>query len=232
MGQADTVERLFLQASPGLEGVLERSRPVRWAARDGSPEAWSSRARRACMPRRTSCCGSRSGCSCGWSRRGRAAGARRSRCWVGAGAHPGAARCGRPDRRGDARRTVKRTGPRCGGAARSARWCSSRRCGCRVRRAPPRASRRRWPSLWQRPGLGGDGSASVRSARSGWCSGRSEGRVQLSADTSGALLHRRGWRQEVSRAPMRETLAAGVLALAGHVADACRCGIRCAARAR
>jgi putative N6-adenine-specific DNA methylase len=41
------------------------------------------------------------------------------------------------------------------------------------------------------------------------------GRLTLSADTSGELLHRRGWRQEVSRAPMRETLAAGVLMLAG-----------------
>jgi len=47
----------------------------------------------------------------------------------------------------------------------------------------------------------------------------SAGQVTLSADTSGALLHRRGWRKEISRAPMRETLAAGVLALARHVAD-------------
>jgi putative N6-adenine-specific DNA methylase len=30
------------------------------------------------------------------------------------------------------------------------------------------------------------------------------------------LLHRRGWRREAGRAPLRETLAAGVLALAGH----------------
>jgi putative N6-adenine-specific DNA methylase len=45
---------------------------------------------------------------------------------------------------------------------------------------------------------------------------RSEGsRLTLSADSSGELLHRRGWRQEISRAPMRETLAAGVLMLAG-----------------
>jgi putative N6-adenine-specific DNA methylase len=36
----------------------------------------------------------------------------------------------------------------------------------------------------------------------------------LSADASGELLYRRGWRQEVGRAPIRETLAAGVLALA------------------
>ncbi len=36
----------------------------------------------------------------------------------------------------------------------------------------------------------------------------------LSADASGELLYRRGWRQEVGRAPMRETLAAGLLFLA------------------
>lgn len=41
-----------------------------------------------------------------------------------------------------------------------------------------------------------------------------EGAATLSADASGELLYRRGWRQEVGRAPMRETLAAGVLALA------------------
>ena len=42
-----------------------------------------------------------------------------------------------------------------------------------------------------------------------------EGSGTLSADASGELLYRRGWRQEVGRAPMRETLAAGVLALSG-----------------
>ena len=36
---------------------------------------------------------------------------------------------------------------------------------------------------------------------------------QVSLDTSGDLLHFRGYRQEVGRAPMRETLAAGVLRL-------------------
>lgn len=36
----------------------------------------------------------------------------------------------------------------------------------------------------------------------------------LSLDTSGALLHRRGWREEQSRAPLRETLAAGLLRIA------------------
>lgn len=38
----------------------------------------------------------------------------------------------------------------------------------------------------------------------------------VSADTSGEPLHRRGYRQEIGRAPMRETLAAGILQLAGY----------------
>ena len=49
---------------------------------------------------------------------------------------------------------------------------------------------------------------------------RAEGTsVTVSVDTSGALLFRRGYRQEVSRAPLRETLAAGILALAEHRPD-------------
>lgn len=39
---------------------------------------------------------------------------------------------------------------------------------------------------------------------------------EVSVDTTGELLHRRGYRQELSRAPLRETLAAGVLLLAGY----------------
>jgi putative N6-adenine-specific DNA methylase len=38
-------------------------------------------------------------------------------------------------------------------------------------------------------------------------------RFVLSVDSSGELLHRRGWRLEAAEAPMRETLAAGLLAL-------------------
>jgi putative N6-adenine-specific DNA methylase len=38
----------------------------------------------------------------------------------------------------------------------------------------------------------------------------------VSVDTSGSPLHRRGYRQEVGRAPLRETLAAGLLLLAGY----------------
>ncbi len=40
-------------------------------------------------------------------------------------------------------------------------------------------------------------------------------RCTLSVDTSGERLHRRGWRIEGGAAPLRETLAAGMLALAG-----------------
>jgi putative N6-adenine-specific DNA methylase len=43
-----------------------------------------------------------------------------------------------------------------------------------------------------------------------------EDRFTVSLDASGALLHRRGWRQEAGAAPLRETLAAGLLALADH----------------
>lgn len=38
----------------------------------------------------------------------------------------------------------------------------------------------------------------------------------LSLDTSGERLHRRGYREETSRAPLRETLAAGLLLLCGY----------------
>jgi putative N6-adenine-specific DNA methylase len=38
----------------------------------------------------------------------------------------------------------------------------------------------------------------------------------ISADSSGELLHRRGYRQQLAKAPMRETLAAGLLLSAGY----------------
>jgi putative N6-adenine-specific DNA methylase len=44
-------------------------------------------------------------------------------------------------------------------------------------------------------------------------------RCEVSVDCAGELLHRRGYRQETSRAPLRETLAAGILALAGFRGD-------------
>jgi putative N6-adenine-specific DNA methylase len=44
-------------------------------------------------------------------------------------------------------------------------------------------------------------------------------RCTVSVDSSGELLYRRGYRQEISRAPMRETLAAGLLLLAGYQGD-------------
>ena len=40
-------------------------------------------------------------------------------------------------------------------------------------------------------------------------------RCTVSADTSGALLHRRGWRQATAKAPLRETLAAALMAASG-----------------
>jgi len=42
----------------------------------------------------------------------------------------------------------------------------------------------------------------------------------ISLDTSGALLHRRGYRLETGKAPLRETLAAGMLMAAGWEATA------------
>ncbi len=44
----------------------------------------------------------------------------------------------------------------------------------------------------------------------------SQGRFELGLDTSGEPLSRRGYRLEGSRAPLRETLAAGLLRLAGY----------------
>ena len=38
----------------------------------------------------------------------------------------------------------------------------------------------------------------------------------ISADSSGELLHRRGYRQQLAKAPIRETLAAGLLLSAGY----------------
>ncbi|MEQ1694089.1 MAG: hypothetical protein ABMA00_22560, partial [Gemmatimonas sp.] len=40
-------------------------------------------------------------------------------------------------------------------------------------------------------------------------------RCTISIDSSGDLLHRRGWRQAVAKAPLRETLAAAMLAACG-----------------
>ncbi|RMG16109.1 MAG: hypothetical protein D6729_11410, partial [Deltaproteobacteria bacterium] len=42
------------------------------------------------------------------------------------------------------------------------------------------------------------------------------GVAEVSIDLAGVRLHRRGWRKEGGRAPLRETLAAGILHLAGY----------------
>src|SRR6059058_1897757 len=42
---------------------------------------------------------------------------------------------------------------------------------------------------------------------------------EISADTSGELLHRRGYRKEVAKAPLRETLAAAMLLASGWQKD-------------
>jgi putative N6-adenine-specific DNA methylase len=44
-------------------------------------------------------------------------------------------------------------------------------------------------------------------------------RMTISLDTSGGLLHRRGYRLETAKAPLRETLAAGMLLASGWDAD-------------
>lgn len=44
--------------------------------------------------------------------------------------------------------------------------------------------------------------------------------VMVSADSSGALLHRRGYRKAVAKAPLRETLASALLLAAGWRGDA------------
>jgi len=44
-------------------------------------------------------------------------------------------------------------------------------------------------------------------------------RVTISADASGARLHRRGYRQETAKAPLRETLAAAMLLASGWEGD-------------
>ncbi len=42
---------------------------------------------------------------------------------------------------------------------------------------------------------------------------------EISADTSGELLHRRGYRQEIAKAPLRETIAAAMVLASGWTGD-------------
>ncbi|MDC0710029.1 RNA methyltransferase [Stigmatella sp. ncwal1] len=70
---------------------------------------------------------------------------------------------------------------------------------------------------WGLPGLARAGALEEDEAGGLTLLARLEGEVcTVSVDTSGGLLYRRGYRQEVGRAPLRETLAAGLLLLAGY----------------
>jgi len=44
-----------------------------------------------------------------------------------------------------------------------------------------------------------------------------EDACEVSVDASGEILHKRGYRKEISRAPLRETIAAGILRLADYL---------------
>lgn len=52
-------------------------------------------------------------------------------------------------------------------------------------------------------------------------------RCTVSADASGALLHRRGYRQATAKAPLRETLAAALLSASGWTGSAPLCDPLC-----
>jgi putative N6-adenine-specific DNA methylase len=70
---------------------------------------------------------------------------------------------------------------------------------------------------WGVPGLARGGELEEDDAEELTLLARLEGDTcTVSVDTSGGLLYRRGYRQEVGRAPLRETLAAGLLVLAGY----------------
>jgi putative N6-adenine-specific DNA methylase len=89
----------------------------------------------------------------------------------------------------------------------------------RISGAPaPRALAATLARMWRRPVEAARGEERA-SEKTRLLLRVADGRVSLSADVGGELLHRRGWRQETSRAPLRETLAAGVLALAGYAPD-------------
>jgi putative N6-adenine-specific DNA methylase len=76
--------------------------------------------------------------------------------------------------------------------------------------------------LWEGPA--GDLPAAKRAARA--CAGGREllvradgGRATISVDAAGAPLFRRGWRARVGAAPLRESIAAGLLLAAGFDGD-------------
>ena len=116
-------------------------------------------------------------------------------------------------RRARARRWRRAPAPATAASTTRARWprrrCSRSRTPSRAR-APPRSDE---PA---------DVTLLVRGV---------DDRFMFSADASGELLHRRGARIETGAAPLRETLAAGLLALAAGGRGR-RSSTRCAARGR
>jgi putative N6-adenine-specific DNA methylase len=74
--------------------------------------------------------------------------------------------------------------------------------------------------LWEGPER--DATEGTREAhriagdRAGILFRRDAGRLVISADAAGAPLFKRGWRARIGAAPLRETLAAGILLACGH----------------
>ncbi len=70
------------------------------------------------------------------------------------------------------------------------------------------------------------GAAGAGASAALWLRGVGD-RFQLSLDTSGALLHQRGYRKEAGAAPLRETLAAALGRLAGYRGEGALCDPLC-----
>jgi putative N6-adenine-specific DNA methylase len=73
--------------------------------------------------------------------------------------------------------------------------------------------------LWSGPER--DGAAGKREARGAAGDAelllrREQGKLVISVDAAGAPLFKRGWRARIGAAPLRETLAAGILLASGH----------------
>ena len=106
------------------------------------------------------------------------------------------------------------------GVARAGQPLALEVAAVRVPEAPGRDTLlARLSQLWRRPVQSARGAADLGGPGTRLVLRVADGEASVSAEVGGSLLHRRGWRQEPSRAPMRETLAAGVLSLAGYRSD-------------